>query len=141
MHYGILTSIKYYYLHSPTGGSRPFFLSGVCNFLCYQKIQPTCHPKVRVIASSMRWCVWCYKQQWIFYLLPPFSLSSHRDSPHPTTNKSFPPIYFSFSYTLYSFDFFSFPFIIFDFIWLLYQTQSSLSWFLIFYIIFIIISF
>jgi len=76
-----------------------------------------------------------------FYLLPLFSLSSHQDSPHPTTNRSFPPIYFSFSCALYSFDFFSFPFIIFGFIWLLYQTQSLLSWLLIFYIIFIIIFF
>jgi hypothetical protein len=67
--------------------------------------------------------VWCYKQQWIFYLLPPLSLSSHWDSPRPTTNRSFPPIYFSFNHTpcfFISFDFFSFPFIIFGFIWLLY---------------------
>lgn len=119
VHFGILTSIKYYYLHSPTGGSHLLLSSGACNFLRYQKIQPTCHMKVRVVAYPMGWCVWCYKQQWIFYLLPPLSLSSHRDSPRPTTNRSFPPIYFSFNRTPHFFYFFLFFFFsihyIFDF--------------------------
>lgn len=130
VHFGILISIKYYYLHEPTGGSRPLISSGTCDFLRYQKSQPTCHLKVRVVAYPMGWCVWCYKQQciFIFFLSFPFPLIEVRLVP-PHIEVSLPFIFLStvLLILLISFNFFPIPSNTFGFIWLIYRTQSSLS--------------